>query len=88
MYLGQPVVKSHDGPCVTRSITDELNSWDIQEIKGKIDALMDNIFILALLHILQRPPIFGPIYLYVWDPVHMGGVVDNHIVKNPFFLVT
>ena len=30
IYLDQPVVKSHDGPGVTRSIIDELNSWDIQ----------------------------------------------------------
>ena len=30
IYLGQPVVKSHDGPGVIRSIIDELNSWDIQ----------------------------------------------------------
>ena len=28
-YLGQPVVKSHDGPGVTGSIIDEFNSWDI-----------------------------------------------------------
>ena len=30
IYLGQPVVKSHDGPGVTQSIIDELNSWYIQ----------------------------------------------------------
>ena len=30
MYLGRPVVKNHDDPGVTRSILDELNSWDIQ----------------------------------------------------------
>ena len=30
IYLGQPVVKSHDGPGVTQSIIDELNSRYIQ----------------------------------------------------------
>ena len=30
IYLGQTVVKSHDGPGVTRSIIDELSSWNIQ----------------------------------------------------------
>ena len=30
IYLGQPVVKSHDGPGAIRSIIDELNSSDIQ----------------------------------------------------------
>ena len=29
IYLGHPVVKSHDGPGVTGSIIDEFNSWDI-----------------------------------------------------------
>ena len=30
IYFGQPVIKSHDDPGVTRSIINELNSWDIQ----------------------------------------------------------
>ena len=30
IYLGQPVVKNHDGLGVTQSIIDELNSRDIQ----------------------------------------------------------
>ena len=30
IYLCQPVVKSDDGPGVTRSIINELNSWNIQ----------------------------------------------------------
>ena len=30
MYLGQVVGKSHESRGVTRSVIDELNSWDIQ----------------------------------------------------------
>ena len=65
--FGQPVVKSHDGPGVTRSIINELNSWDIQryyifgiskEIKLKVEALREKVFVLALLHILQKLSIF------------------------------
>ena len=33
MYLGQSVVKSHDGPGLTRSIINKLNSWISKEIK-------------------------------------------------------
>ena len=35
--FGQLVVKSHDGPGVTRSIFNELNSWDIQgdQVEGR-----------------------------------------------------
>ena len=58
IYLGQPVVKSHDGPGVTRSIIDELILGISKEIMWKVEALMDNIFILAFLHILQKLSIF------------------------------
>ena len=64
IYLGQPLVKSHDGPGVTRSIINELNSWDIQEGQKKVEALMDNIFMLVFLHILQKLSIF-PTDLFV-----------------------
>ena len=58
IYLDQPVVKSHDGPGVTRSIIDELILGISKEIMWKVEALMDNIFILAFLHILQKLSIF------------------------------
>ena len=64
IYLGQPLVKSHDGPGVTRSIINELNSWDIQEGQKEVEALMDNIFMLVFLHILQKLSIF-PTDLFV-----------------------
>ena len=54
IYLDQPVVKSHDGPGVTRSIIDELILGISKEIMWKVEALMDNIFILAFLHILHN----------------------------------
>ena len=46
MHLGQPLFKNYDDHGVTQSITDVLNS------------LMDNIFILAFLNILQKFFIF------------------------------
>ena len=64
IYLGQPLVKSHDGPGVTRSIINELNSWYIQEGQKEAEALMDNIFMLVFLHILQKLSIF-PTDLFV-----------------------
>ena len=46
MHFGQPLFKNHDDHSVTQSITDVLNS------------LMDSIFILAFLNILQNLFIF------------------------------
>ena len=43
---------------VTRSIIDELNSLDIQRDQVEGGNLMNNIFILAFLHILQKLSIF------------------------------
>ena len=58
IYLGQPLVKSHDGPGVTRSIINELNSWDIQGDHVEGGSFDGKIFILAFLHILQKLSIF------------------------------
>ena len=77
IYLDQPVVKSHDGPGVTRNIIDELNSWDIQG-----DQVEDGSFYgqyLAFLRMLQKLSIFRT-NLFVRGILSIkGGVVDNHI---------
>ena len=46
-YLGQPLVKSHEGLDVIRSIIDEFNSR-----MRKFEDLHNNTFILAFLRIL------------------------------------
>ena len=45
---------------------------------------MDNIFILAFLHILQRLSIFRT-DLFTWDPLHKRDVMDSYIPEDPSF---
>ena len=82
-YLGRPVVKSHDGPGVTGSIIDELNSWNIQGDQVKIGSFDGQCFHLPAhlteaLHLLDQ-------FICTWDPLHKGGVVDNHIREDSSF---
>ena len=81
IYLGQPVVKKHDGPGITESIVEELTSWNIQgdQIEG------GQYFHLNvpghLTDQLQLPAQFK----CTWDPLHKGGLVDAHIRDDPSF---
>ena len=59
---------SHDGPGVTRSVINELNSWDIQgdQVEGR--SFMDNVSSERSCTSCRSSPSFGPIYLYVGSP--------------------
>ena len=68
--VGQPVVKSHDGPGVTRSIIDELHSQDIQggQVEGRsFDGQYFHFRVPAhltgALHFLKQ-------FICTWDPFH------------------
>ena len=52
--LGRPVVKNHDALVLLEVSLMNLILGISRESKCKLEALMDNIFILAFLHILQR----------------------------------
>ena len=72
IYLDHPVVKRHDGPSVTRSIINELNSWIIQGDQvegGSFDGQYFHLSVLA----------------HLTEAVHLsdqGGVVNNHIRED------
>ena len=85
IYLGQPVVKSHDGPGVTRSIIDELNSWDIQVDQVEGGSFDGQYFHLSLPAHLTEALHLSDQFICTWDPLHKGGVVDNHIREDPSF---
>ena len=85
IYLGQPVVKSHDGPGVTRSIIDELNSWDIQVDQVEGGSSDGQYFHLSLPAHLTEALHLSDQFICTWDPLHKGGVVDNHIREDPSF---
>ena len=76
IYPSELVLKSHDGPGVTRSIIDELNSLDIQGGQVEGGSFDGQYFHLSDLFVQ---------FICMWDPVHKEGVVDNHIPENSSF---
>ena len=85
IYLGQPLVKSHDGPGVTRSIINELNSWDIQEDQVEDGSFDGQYFHLSVPAHLTEALHLSDQFICTWDPLHKGGVVDNHIREDSSF---
>ena len=81
--ISQPVIKGHDGPGITQSVIDELNSWDIQggQVEGgSIDGQYFHLSIPA--H--QKLSIFRT-NLFAWDPHHKRGLIDSHFREDPSF---
>ena len=85
IYFNQSVVKRHDGPAVTQSVIDELDSWDNQEDQGEGGSfdgqyfhLRFPVYLTEAFHLLDQ-------FLYTWDLLHKGYVVDNQIVKDSRF---
>ena len=85
IYLGQPVVKSHDGPGVTRSIIDELNSWDIQGDYVEGGSFDGQYFHLSVPTHLTEALHLSDQFICTWDALHKRGVVDNHIREDSSF---
>ena len=83
--LGQPVVKSHDGPGVTRSIIDELNFWDIQGDQVKGGSFDGQYFHLSVPAHLPEALHLSDQFICTWNLLHKTDVVDNHNVKIPVF---
>ena len=75
-----------EGECgVTRSITDELNSWDIQGVQMEGESFDGQYLHLRVparlteaLHILDQ-------FIFSWDPLYKWGVLDNHIREDSSF---
>ena len=85
IYLGQPEVKSHDGPVVSRSIIDELNSWDIQGDYVEGGSFDGQYFHLSVPAHLTEALHLSDQFICTWDPLHKGGVVDNHTREDSSF---
>ena len=85
IYLGQPVVKKHDGPGITESIFTELQTLGIQ-----VDQLEGGNFDGQYFHLdvpghLQDQMHLSEEFLSTWGPMHKGGVVDTHISEDTNF---
>ena len=83
MFLGQPLVFQHDGEGISLSIASQLESWGIQHFQiegggggGGFDGQYFHLSVpehlLAKLSLSER-------FIYTWDPLHKGGLVDAHI---------
>ena len=72
IYLGQPVVKSYDGPGVTRRIIDELNSWDIQGDYVEDGNFDGQYFQLSVPAHLTETPHLSNQFICTWDALHKG----------------
>ena len=81
IYLGQPVVKSHDGPGVTRSIIDELNSWDIQGDQVEGGSFDGQYFHLSVPAHLTEALHLSNQFICPWDALHKGDVVVTTSLK-------
>ena len=85
IYLGQAVVKSHESPGVTRSIIDELNSWDIQGDQMEGESFDGQYFHFSVPARLAEALLLLDQFIFTWDPLHKGGVLDNHIREDSSF---
>ena len=85
IYFGQPVVKSYDGPGVTRSIINELSSWDIQEAQVEDGSFDGQYFHLSVPAHLTEALHLSDQFICTQDPLHKGGVVNNHIREDSSF---
>ena len=82
IYLGQPIVKKHDGPGITESISTELNAWGIQGDQVEGGSFDGQYFHLGVPDLLQKQMQLPEQFLCTWDPMHKGGVVDTHIRED------
>ena len=85
MYLGQVVGKSHESRGVTRSVIDELNSWDIQGDQMEGESFDRQHFHFSVPAHLTEALLLLDQFIFTWDPLHKGGVLDNHIREDSSF---
>ena len=85
VYLGQPVVKQHDGSGVSESIIDELNKWGISSTQVEGGSFDGQYFPLNVPNHLTEKLGLGESFLCTWDPLHKGGVIDTHIREDKSF---
>ena len=81
IYLDHPVVKRHDGPSVTRSIINELNSWIIQGDQVEGGSFDGQYFHLSVPAHLTEALHLSNQFICPWDALHKGDVVVTTSLK-------
>ena len=85
VYVGQPVVKNHDGIGLAKSIKEGLDRLNVrgEQIEGgSFDGQYFHLSIEKYLSDLYKLP---STFLCTWDPLHRSGNVDTHIRKDASF---
>ena len=85
IFLGEPVVKKHDGMGVTASIAEEVNKYAIkpEQIEG---ASFDGAYFhQSVPEYMKQSLKLSDEFIATHDPLHRAGIVDSHIRKETSF---
>ena len=86
IYLGQPVVKEHDGLGIAKSIAEQLSFWNISSSQIEGGSFDGQYFHLSVPEHLSKLLGLPDEFKCTWDPLHKGGLVDVHIRKDASFV--
>lgn len=85
IYMGQPVVKAHDGHNVAVSIADGLKRFDIASDQIEGGSFDGQYFHLSVNSELKELFNLPDTFVCTTDPLHRCGTVDTHIRKDESF---
>ena len=85
IYLGQPVVKEHDGPGVTKHIVEEIDKFKIKSAQIEGCSFDGAYFHQSVPTHLKKDKNLPNQFLSTHDPLHKSGIVDAHIRNDPSF---
>ena len=78
-------MKTHNSPGISQSIIDELTKWGISSSQIEGGSFDGQYFHLSVPDHLVEKLNLGGSFICTWDPLHKGGVVDNHIREDKNF---
>ena len=85
VYMGQPVVKHHDGKGVASSIKDGLDTFGIKGVQLEVSSHDGQYTHLSVLTYLRKLYDLNDIFFSTTDPLHLAGTTDVHMRKDPTF---
>ena len=85
IYIGQPVVKVHNGSGIATSIKESLNAFDINGSQIEGGSFDGQYLHLSVPEVLENIYELEPSFKCTLDFLHKSGTVDVHIRKNSNF---
>ena len=70
---------------LTRSITNELHSWEMQQDQMEGESFEGQYLHFSVPAHLTETLHLSDQFIFSWDPLHKGGVLDNHIHEGSSF---